>query len=273
SIATAWHARSNAGAASWKSSPSDAMQVWYFFAPSLHHATTTSVVRAPPLSTTATIVRRPGAASSFSTLPLARGAKLTRSAIACHGLGLHSPSQFAPTSRRVNMCALSLARRCANIVLLCAQSLGAAIVYFVLRLPRSITSSRFSNTSLSLSPAGTSALTAATSTTTGALSAPGAAPSFRSADFPHPTMAIIASSPAHTSHPRHRARTRGRRRAALPEMRARTSVMVIAPAALAAVDTERAQLLVQVRALDPERLRGSRDVPVELGQPDPDELR
>src|SRR5262245_8380721 len=44
-------------------------------------------------------------------------------------------------------------------------------------------------------------------------------------------------------------------------------------AALAAVDAERAQLLVEVGALDAERLRGARDVPVELGQPDPDELR
>src|SRR5262245_42806745 len=50
-------------------------------------------------------------------------------------------------------------------------------------------------------------------------------------------------------------------------------MVVAAAAALAAVDAERAQLLVQVRPLDAERLRGARDVPVELGEPDADELR
>src|SRR5438477_6958252 len=38
------------------------------------------------------------------------------------------------------------------------------------------------------------------------------------------------------------------------------------------MDAERAQLLVQVRTLDPERLRGARDVPLELGEPDANEL-
>src|SRR5262245_9584370 len=39
------------------------------------------------------------------------------------------------------------------------------------------------------------------------------------------------------------------------------------------MDAERAQLLVQVRAFDAESLRGARDVPVELGESDADELR
>src|SRR5690606_24454657 len=42
--------------------------------------------------------------------------------------------------------------------------------------------------------------------------------------------------------------------------------------ALAAVDAERAQLLVQVGALDAERLRRTRDVPIELRESDADEL-
>src|SRR6185436_4200649 len=95
------------------------------------------------------------------------------------------------------------------------------------------------------------------STTTCALSAPcAAALSSCSAGFPQPataTSAMVSSNPQ-----AHR--------------RACASVMVAA-AALAAVDAERAQLLVQVRALDPERLCRARDVPVELRQPDPDELR
>src|SRR4051794_11082243 len=54
---------------------------------------------------------------------------------------------------------------------------------------------------------------------------------------------------------------------------ARALFVLAAGAALAAMDAEGAQLLVQVGALDPERLGGSRDVPLELGEPDADELR
>src|SRR5688572_12691112 len=50
------------------------------------------------------------------------------------------------------------------------------------------------------------------------------------------------------------------------------SLVMISSLALSAVDAEGAQLLVQVRALDAERLGGARDVPVELGEPDADEL-
>src|SRR5688572_13978528 len=57
--------------------------------------------------------------------------------------------------------------------------------------------------------------------------------------------------------------------------RAASSVIAAArtAAALTAMDAECAELLVQVRAFDAERLRGARDVPVELGEPNPNELR
>jgi hypothetical protein len=49
--------------------------------------------------------------------------------------------------------------------------------------------------------------------------------------------------------------------------------MVGSSAALATVDAERAQLLVQVRTFDAESLCGTRDVPLELREPDANELR
>src|SRR5687768_16176584 len=67
----------------------------------------------------------------------------------------------------------------------------------------------------------------------------------------------------------------GRARARAPTRARLQALLVIATAtaALAAMDAECAQLLVQVRAFDAERLRGARDVPLELGEPDADELR
>src|SRR5262249_48605383 len=59
--------------------------------------------------------------------------------------------------------------------------------------------------------------------------------------------------------------------AALPSQAPELFVLAAA-GVLAAMDAVRAQLLVQVGVFDAERLRGSRDVPVELGEADPDEL-
>src|ERR1051326_3429762 len=103
--------------------------------------------------------------------------------------------------------------------------------------------SRFSNTILSLSAAGTAAFAAAGSIATAGLSPPPAAlsPSF----LPHATNASAATA---------------------------IHLFMISSGALAAMNAEGAQFLVQVRTLDPERLRSARDVPVELGQPDADEL-
>src|SRR5215470_12646287 len=99
--------------------------------------------------------------------------------------------------------------------------------------------SRFSNTILSLSAAGTAAFAAAGSIVTlgppPPLSPP-LSPSF----LPHATSASAATTVIH--------------------------LLMVSSGALAAMNAEGAQFLVQVRALDPERLRGARDVPVELGE-------
>src|SRR5438874_927503 len=58
----------------------------------------------------------------------------------------------------------------------------------------------------------------------------------------------------------------------MPHLIVRILPLAISRIRLAAVDAERAQLLVQVGALDAERLRGARDVPLVLGELDADEL-
>src|SRR5206468_9683485 len=63
----------------------------------------------------------------------------------------------------------------------------------------------------------------------------------------------------------------------LPDAAASTSaigisLVMVSSGAFAAMDAEGSQLLVQVGAFDAECLRGARDVPVELGEPDADEL-